>query len=82
MFMKALYANVLLHRFAKFYGFENQIRKKGNSDSFPFSLYAVSAVEIRKAIALRLEVKMIINALYANVPNLSKDNDVKSTHFE
>ena len=41
---------------------------KGNGDTFPFSLFsAFSTVEIRKVIVLCLEVKMTMNALYANV---------------
>ena len=45
-------------------------KEKGNFDSFPFPLFAVCTVEIRKPIALCLDVKVIMNALYANVPNL------------
>ena len=47
---------------------------------FLFSLFAVCIVEIRKPIALRLEVKMI--ALYTNVPNIFGAKWRKLTYFE
>ena len=69
MIMKAVYANVLMHRFADLWTWKSN-KEKGNGDSFPFSLFTVCTVEIRKPIALCLDVKMIMNALYVNVPNL------------
>ena len=69
MFTNALYTNVLLHRFAKFYGLENRIRKKEMLVHFLFP-YSQFTVEIRKPIALCSEVKIIMNALYLNVSNL------------
>ena len=44
--------------------------EKGYAYLFPFSLFAVCTVESRKPVALCLDVEMIMNALYANVPNL------------
>ena len=70
MFMNALYANVLLHRFAKLYGLGYRIRKKEMLIHFLFPYSQFFTVEIRKPITLCLEVKMIMNALYVNVPNL------------
>ena len=66
--IKALYANVLLHRFAKFYGLEKPIRKQEMLTAF-FSLFAVCTIESRKPVALCLDLEKILNALYANVPN-------------
>ena len=67
MIIDALYMNVLLDSFAKFYGPRNRIRKKGKFDSFPFSLFIICTVEILISTPLCLEVKVIMNVLYTNL---------------
>ena len=59
--------NILLDGFSKSYGPLNRMRKNEILIHFLISLFAVCMVELLKSIPLCLEVKVIMNVLYANL---------------